>query len=219
MRNVMCLILVFILVFSCTVNPVSQEGDYKGGISSTDGSSVELINKIWQETAGGYRVYKTNDRVNQSNSGRTFFYSLGSETVMTAFEAEIVKVSGYGAGGAGLFFCASGSEASGDLSGYFVSIDTQGYYTIRAMNKNKVETVTPWSPTAQLVQGYGQVNRLKVEYLGANRFKLSINGVEVTTFPAEPAQFVQLTGGRYGYSVGVSAYEQFPAVPLEVKFR
>lgn len=211
--------IMLLFAFSCAVDPVKQESDYRGSGQPGGGSSVEIINKIWVESAGGYLQFKTNDRLNQGSSGRTFFYSLGSEATMSAFEADIIKVSGYAGSGAGLFFCASGSDSAGDLSGYFISIDTQGYYTIRALDRGTVQVITPWTVSAYLEVGLGKVNRLKVESLGANRFRLYINGVEVVTFPSDPAQFVKLTGGRYGYTVGVSAYEQFPAVSLDVKFK
>lgn len=218
-QKILLILTIFIFILGCAVNPIVQDKP----IDDSNNPPTPIKNIYWEDSVGDYIQFYTNDSLNQGNEGKTFFHFCGNETTMDVLEVELIKSSGYGASGSGVIFCASGSMANNDLIAYFISIDVQGYYTIRAIDKTVTQTIIEWISTPFLNQGKGQINKIRVEYADANKFELCFNGHngvgEVITFPENPDEFIKLTGGKYGFCVGVSKHDDFPAVPVDVKFK
>ena len=193
-------------------------------IDDDDNLPVPVKTILWEETTGGYKRFYTNDTLNQGDSGKTLCHFEGTEAPMDVLEVELIKSSGYGYAGSGVVFCASGSMKDSDLIAYFISIDIQRSYTIRAIDKTMsiTQTIVDWTQTEFLNPDAGS-NIIRVKYVEDNKFELSFNGyndpTEIITFPEDPDEFIKLTGGKYGFCVGVSIHDEFPAIPVDVKFK
>ena len=97
---------------------------------------------------------------------------------------------------------------------YKVVTPTGGRYHIDKEVNDVHTTIRDRTGSAFLLQGFGVVNILRVEFDGAGTFDVPFNGNPVTSF-TDPT----FASGRSGYFVAVSTQEGFPATPVDVRFK
>jgi len=174
----------------------------------------ELYTIEWIEDGEGFRQFSTTER----DYFDTAFHwwddaSLQIPTMTIPVEAEIKKMSGYENAGYGIIFCVQDSN-----NYYKLLITINQRYRISELVNNSSSTIRPWSDSSDLVAGYGEINKIRIEYEGANTFSIYFNDA-----PLISDQFVDPTfsGGYAGYyaSVSGSENEQLPQVPVDVRFR
>jgi hypothetical protein len=172
----------------------------------------------WQDDGNGFTQFYTNDS-QYYNHGN--LHPLGtSYSPMNSVEMEIKKMSGCQSYGYGMVFCY------GDDQNYYqLLLAINGYYRI---GKNVdgvwsyylggawVSENGAWPSSANLVTGYGSLNKIKVTRDGTGTFILSFNDAQVATFMDN-----SFTGGRNGffYSVASQAREGFPGCPVDIRYK
>jgi hypothetical protein len=158
--------------------------------------------------------FKTNDSVYRDPDGSTL-WKLGSvsDASMISVVADVAKISGVSTKGFGIVFCAQD-----DQNFLAILIDIDGFYLPIRVVANVVEDLdTSWKFSEALLRGYNITNRIEVIDAGSNAFNLRFNNNDVETFSVKTEPF--WTGGRYGYIAAVANNEDFPLIPVDVRFR
>ena len=164
----------------------------------------------WESDSEGFLRFSTND---VQYCGHSFAaWNIPYFDPLERIEIEARKSSGNPWGAYGVLFCLQ------DLHGFYqLAIDVNGYYAVYKKVNDAWTEIIAWTYTAQLNSGYDRVNKIAVSYApAAAMFSIDFNGTHVASFTDRSFQ-----GGYSGLFVEVlpEEYEDFPAYPVEVRFR
>ncbi|MBN1525686.1 MAG: hypothetical protein JW904_14500 [Spirochaetales bacterium] len=168
--------------------------------------TVETI--AWQADIDGYTQFKTN---NEDYLGVSqLIWDAGSnEATMNVFELEIKKNTGMNNVGFGGIFCVQ------DEDNFFrILIHENGRYNIYKKITGTWHEIRDWTASSHLLEGYGESNIIRVEYMGGNNFDIYFNNQFIETI-----NDTAFTGGMYGFYTGISTLEEFPDIPVDVRFK
>ena len=175
---------------------------------SSGGDNIETI--WWEEDSDGFVQFCTNDSGYLNRSMGT--WSENYLSVLDTCEIDTYKVSGNRWGGFGMMFCVQDFD-----NFYGLLIDIEGYFMIFKIEYGSFRMISDWTFSPLLNLGYNSINRLTVQFHHENStYDVSFNGIPETTFQDETFH-----GGYYGYFLDIlsSEYENFPAEPLDIRFK
>jgi hypothetical protein len=213
MKRILILLITSVSLFLLVGCPgISYTPYYPNGDTSDD-PQTEVKTIQWVPDANGFTQFYTNDPAYVGTSGWTF-YKWGDviDNPMGYVETQVNKVSGDKYTGYGILYCLS------DANNFFMLvIDTDGNYKIGKVTGGAYASVTNWTVSEYLTKGYDKVNTLKVQYNGNNTFGIYFNDhtADEVTDDTDP----KFTGGKYGYICAVSKNENFPTIPMDVRFK
>ena len=134
------------------------------------------------------------------------------------YEIKAMKISGQSNIDYGMIFCANDTpSSSGDF--YRFNINVNGRFSVHKRIGNVWEYPLIWRDSPYLKTGYGVYNTLRVERVNDENgavFRIFINGNFAVAFrddnPFNGRNFAPFV------SVGTMEYEQFPHIPVDVRF-
>jgi hypothetical protein len=166
-------------------------------------------------------VFATNDERFWTHEGMTLWTVWGNGS--KAFDSRTVlmgKSLGYSGGGYGMVFCQGEHEVNGERKPAMlvVMINNEGYYIIGKAVGGVFTDFGWWKATPYLQRGSGALNEVAVTYEEeSGGYRLDINGYFIERFrdDDEPA----LRGGRDGYIVVITPFDQFPQSSVAAYFK
>lgn len=179
--------------------------------------SYIIINAIdFVEDENGYlQVY--NNKVEEYDWTYYDLRDASYTSSYTSAEIEVNKMSGSIFYGVGMIFGATDKSLG---SYYYFLIAPSGHYSVYKIDGTGDSEIFPWTTSTAINAGLGQLNKLKVDisYASGSLYSLEffINETSVNT--------ASQAGPFNGYSgfiafIGTSDYEEFPEVPVDVRFR
>jgi len=154
-----------------------------------------------------------------------------SSFMSDSIQTDLLKVSGYSGAYYGIYFNGS-LNTTNDMDNFCaVLINTKGYYIIikrvsgsySALDETGAWVVPTYvSPldefaSLNLIQGYNQLNTIKVKVVAANSYKLYLNGILTHSFNE-----TELTTGLkkgFMFDIGSQEDEGLPDNFVEIKFK
>jgi hypothetical protein len=207
--------IAFCIIFiSCEVNPPATYTPPEDG--GTD--PVEITDDLFVPgDEEGEVIFETNNPRYWSDHGFTFWYLLeGEEQPFSAREAVVSKISGNAAAGYGLVYCFRDDEEYG-ATFLVVMINTAREYIVAEAAGTGFNEIIQWTGSEALHAGYNQHNELRLEYNNATGdFSLYINNQFEANFRDDEAPVHD--SGRQGYIVVISPLDDFPEIPVKVRF-
>ena len=207
-----------------------------GGSSNPEGGQnpdipVEIPDTVtvsWEPDDENCLQFSTNDEDYLSTNGTSGWIWGNADFSTIDFEVDCIKVSGESAYGYGLVFGlqedtdpADGLDDTG-YNFYIILINTEGSYFLgQVINKNCEYITENWYSHASLLRGKNISNTIRVvQTSGAGEdpaFDIYFNG------STDPIEFVdnedpKFYGGKCGYITTLSPNENFPFVPVDVRF-
>ncbi len=180
------------------------------GCDQPGGTAPVIENVLFEPDGSGAIKFRTNDATrNDVTWYRT--YNTTFEPTMTTVTATVKKTSGSTNGGAGILFCYV------DASNYYMMLITPtGYYTVQKRVAGVSSPIVNWTLSPN-VTGLNTTNTLRVTHT-ASGFDVYINNLSTPVANVNDTSFL---GGLVGFaaSVGTSTEEQFPSVPVDVRFQ
>lgn len=203
--------ILLLLLFSCDY-PISAPVESPNDPNGENEIPIEEILFEYSQEHSDY-IFKTNDSRYIGFEGNSIWkLSQTSENEMTSFEADVYKTSGDQAGGFGLIFCASTIN-----SFFFIEIDTNQGYLIGKVTEGSAEALSEgWDISDALKPGFGVKNKIKIEYVGSQKFDVYFN--DEMAIQIEDTNTPFFTGGRYGFIADVTPNDDFPLLPVECHF-
>ena len=194
--------VIILVLLGCEV-PAADDDD-------NDDLPVKTIR--WQKDGNGYVQFYTNDKAYMKRSYYLWDDAV-TENPMNYFEAEVIRNSGVSNYGYGILFCLQDHRNT-----YLLLITNNGSYKVYKRVDGTSSHVYPsgdsWAKTSRLRQGYGVVNKLRVNYNGNNSFSIIINDSQVGSFTD-----TSYTRGMYGFMAPVTDRESFPNRPVDVRVK
>lgn len=183
----------------------------------TNDLPVKIIRFLKPNDDDGTLQYHSNDPAMYDRW--TWNYRTNYNLARNTYECSVKKKSGNDSSGFGILFCVDDSDKS-NISFYRFLITVNGRFTIQKRIKDEW-AVAPlsWRDSPLLVTGYNVYNKLKVERIdGKNHttFNVFINDKHAVSFgDGNP-----INGNKIGLalSIGVMEKEQFPYIPVDVRF-
>lgn len=129
--------------------------------------------------------------------------------------ANIKKISGSNHVPFGILFCFQ------DTQNFFeVGIITEGWYYIAEVVNGDFIFIQDWSYSPSLNEGYSKENKIEVFYNG-DVFTIYFNDSYIISFNNSILISQGIVGGNFGYFayVGDNTYEDFPRIPVDVRFK
>lgn len=168
----------------------------------------------WQKDSESFIQFYTNESKYSGLSGNTLWnWGTVKNNPITYVETELKKISGDKNYGYGIIFCVQDTGVD-YLS---VVIDIEGNYQVIREVNNVTSILKKWALSTNLKKGYNVINKIKAEYKGNKKFSIYFNDVLETDVMDNISP--ELTGGYFGYAVGISNMENFPDVPVDVRFK
>ena len=176
---------------------------YDGNSQNRAVSTIE-----WKQDGTGFIQYSTNNPEHYE----TAWWQLTDNILGNIYQIECKKINGSANMGYGLVFGASNTDSQ---KLYTLLINMNGYYYVGKEDGKKQTTIKDWTLSEKLNTGYNATNILKVIKNGT-AFTVFLNGSQVYQFKDS-----SIKGDRLGYlvSVGDQNQEQFPARPVDVRFK
>jgi hypothetical protein len=197
-----------VVACTCIVGSLAACGGGGGGSSAV---SIPVATKtVWQADGNGFEQFTTNDSQYYGFSmWQTNNASYEAET--TTVTATVKKESGAYNYGYGIVF---GYQDSNNF--YRLLIDTVGHYTLSVKLAGIYVLLIPWSAptTATINPGFDVANVISVTQQTPHNFTISFNGVQETQFTDG-----NFSGGVDGFYASMSPTENFPAAPVDVRFK
>ena len=202
-------VLLPLFLGACFVDWTQPEwkGDLGGGtpqVSTTLFSNSDIA---------GEKVFSTNDINISRPFGKSYWLPQGSEvTTFREYKIEAVKVGGDSSAGFGMIFCHGTEESM-----LTAMIRTDGFFQVAEVAGGTYKPMADWNSHSAIRTGFGQRNTLRVTRDDLGQFAFYVNDQKIYEFTddEEPVH----SGGRQGYLVVVSPREDFPKVPVDVRFR
>ncbi|MBN2715082.1 MAG: chitobiase/beta-hexosaminidase C-terminal domain-containing protein [Deltaproteobacteria bacterium] len=181
--------------------------------------SYAIINTIdfVADGEGALQLY-----VNDPEQYGWYYYDVRPEytfekSLSHTIDIELTRLSGSDSMGAGMIFGAQ----STDIEQYFAFLITpNGYYELFHWDDVDGDAeIIPWTASSAILTGMNQRNVLTAtssQTPAGVSVSLSINGTVVDT--VYPSQSVGLYSGFIAF-IGTEEVEDFPAVPLDIRFR
>lgn len=192
-----------LIVASCDV---VEPGPVDGG------SGVEVRGAAWTEEAGGL-AFTTNA---DADRGYMFFNTYAAVGPADSIEGTVQRLGGSSTRGAGIVWGYRDPD-----NYYCVLVDATGYYHVFKIVAGYYTKISDWAYSAALGHGdaVNTVTVVRSYYLGDYRYSVSLNGASVGAFRADAN--LEGVGSSVGFVVGVgdASDEDFPAVPVKVRFR
>ena len=149
----------------------------------------------------------------------TWRYMSNPNTNPNVYECRVKKISGNDSSGYGMIFCVDDSD-SNNVSFYRFLIAVDGTFLIQKRTPNALTNMPAgWTNSSSIKAEYNAYNTLRIERIdnehGAS-FRAFINGELVVNFTDDNP----LNGTRTGQivEIGKMEMEQFPYVPVDVRF-
>lgn len=207
-------IFTLLMTSSCLVNLGEHyiEDKYNNPV-------IEEVSELFDNDGNNNINFFTNETRYIAPRGYSLWTILDDEpTEYTSRTIEINKISGVSiAAGFGGVYCQFVDPEFG-LTFLLFMINLDGEYCIGEVINGKVfNYLVEWTFTKNLNRGLNQINLLSLDYESSeNKFHVSINGEEEITFRDDEAPFHK--SGKQGYIVTISPIDEFPEVPVEVRF-
>jgi hypothetical protein len=207
------ILLLCMLLYSCTQEPNNGNTITTPPTPSFAGNTSVLF----IPNASGSVDFSTNDTQYNSNNGCHLWCVLeNKQPEFKSWDVNCTKFSGKNSAGYGVILGYRDDEFFGKTM-LQILINSQKAYTIMEIVENTVTYIVPWNESAFLNEGYNQRNVLRITYNSTQReYQLFINSELETSFRDDTAPFH--TYGQQGYVVVISPQENFPAIPVEVRF-
>ncbi len=191
--------------------------DEEGPLSSyAEGWIIPTETILWEPDGSGFIQFYTND---PQYYDYLFWATISGSYMGTTGDECIVqtkKISGYAYGSYGIVFSYY------DSNNFFVLlITTQGSYAIYQIYAGDPYELQGWTSSGYLYTGYNTINTLKTIYyynLGGYDYQdLYLNGNNIGSIYNSPGTLDGYVG--FFASVTGSSYENFPSVPVDVRFK
>jgi hypothetical protein len=203
-----------LLLAGCPATPRPEdEGPVLDGGELEERSDLFVAGVLPGET-----VFATSDSRFCGLYGYTLWALAGTpQEPFVAREARASKISGDGAAGYGLVFCAyeSGDPVVGETM-LVIMINTESEFIVGEIAGAGFRVLIPWTRCAALKGGYGQENRISLA-AQASEIVVSLNGSEAARFRDDDPPLHD--SGADGYLVVISPLDRLPEVPVHVVFR
>lgn len=163
-------------------------------------------------------VFRTNDKKYWTYEGATLWTVWGGSTgSFSSRTVKLTKTSGHSSGGYGIVFCHGEYEIDGKQTQVMlvVMINNDGQYLVGKTVGGVFTDFGWWKSTSYINKSPGFLNEIKLDYSGG-RYVLRINGYEVDSFSDD--SYPILSGGKNGYIVVISPYDNFPTSFVDVYF-
>ena len=194
-----------------------SSGGSSGGTAPPDTPPAytgKVTTITWQPDLAGFTQFFTNDSTYiRTNGWSEWTWGAATQQPMSALETQVKKISGDPTMGLGVTFCV---QDAGNF--YVVYADVTGWYSIGKVVAGSYTSIQAWTNAntggTVLYQGYGYVNDILVNSNSStHQFAVSFNGIQTATFTDS-----SFSGGAFGFVVGISANEDFPTQPVDVRF-
>jgi hypothetical protein len=182
-----------------------------GGGNGGGGPKIET--KLFVSGIDGSIQFYTNDTAECNKTYMSGVQNNTSTGAPNVYQMEVKKVSGYHGMLYGMTFGAP------DMANfYFFGISANGGYYVGKRVASTLSAIQGWTDSTEITTGYNAANTLKTE-LKDSTFELSINDTVVYTI--NPLDASIDSGTKIGCitSIGTAAYESFPDVPMDVRFK
>jgi hypothetical protein len=214
MKKAFILTMTTLLWISCPTGVTEkQDFDLSHSPAFEEASTLFLSDPVT-----GEKVFSINTVSTLLNGGATYW----SETVPEGphfhpFEVILRKSSGHGGGGFGFYFSQRDSDRD-SFSAPALFINIYGEYCAGVIHDRIFEYVLPWTGSEYLIKGYGQNNIIGIE-AGSEpgQYTILFNGNFVNQW-VDPSDTVHL-GSGLGYLAVVTPLENFPSVPVIIRYR
>jgi hypothetical protein len=217
-KGMIFLVLLFLsFLYSCPQDQIPPDPPPDPTPGTYDPQTI-----LFEQLKNGEYQFYTNDPAYQGSCGATYWKS-GSftETTMSSITVEVRRMGGRAELGYGILFCGQENEpGDGPVENFLaLIINSEGEFVMCKKQEDMgfEELGTGWKLSHSLKQGFNVINRIKIEYTGDNIFSIAFNGADPVII--ENRTFPQYTGGSYGYIASVSAAENFPGNPVDIRFR
>jgi hypothetical protein len=178
---------------------------------------VSTIRFLKPDDNDGTMQYRTNDSALYDRA--PFRYFINPNADQNIYECKVKKISGNDDYGYGIIFCVDDTDRD-NVSYYRFFITVNGRYTIQKRTGNTWATApVNWKNSSYINTGYNIYNTLRVEranYEYGASFRIFINGNFAAAFNDENP----INDSKIGLvvSVNVMEKEQFPYIPVDVRF-
>jgi hypothetical protein len=181
------------------------------------GEEPEITTELFQATGMEDEwLFSTNDEENALPHGKSFWYPTGDlQATFGSWSLIVTKEGGEAYAGYGMIFC-HGSDGS-EESMLTAMIRCDGYFQVAEVVGADYRPLDDWIADDAIIEGYGRENEISVSRSTGGTFTLLINSIEVYQFTDDEEPFH--TGGAQGFLAVVSPLEDFPDVPVSVRYR
>ena len=197
---------------ACQFIDMSQPTGWDGDLG---GDGIQVSSTLFsQDGTTGEITFQTNDEKYSDPYGSSFWYPVADseQQPFSEWTVRTAKASGNQNAGFGIIFCHSVDGDTGVEQMLSVMIRNDGYYQIASIVGTTYTPNTSWTQSGA-IYGTGLFNTLRVSRTSGGIFTLYINEVEISDF-----EYAGFSGGTQGYLVVVSPLEDFPDVPVNVRF-
>ncbi|MCG8451704.1 MAG: hypothetical protein MI717_00810 [Spirochaetales bacterium] len=204
------LTLVFLVLISCDFPdaPTLQNPGSLGG-------SIEKNEVLFEGIDGSHEIlFFTNKSHHALPYGKSFWIPLEEpQNPLIRWTLQAVKLSGELQAGFGMIFC---HQPESEIMFLFL-IRVDGFYQIAEFSQGNYHPFFDWVFDPAIRSGYGQKNTLEVRGNGSGLYSFLVNGTVIRTYQDENPPI--LLGGDQGMIVITSPREQFPQIPVDIRFQ
>ena len=180
-------------------------------LSGCDFLGTQPYTISWEDDGSGYYQFFTNETKNYNHS---FFGYMDTNGSGTFYEANFKMVSGNLSDGYGLVFCSS--YPAGNPSYYEIVLRPNGTYYVYKEGRGALDDGVMASGTAApFYSGFNKINKIGAEISGGYIY-VYINGAQQGSPILQGVNM--LSGKRMGAVVNIGASENFPDIPVDVRF-
>ncbi len=162
----------------------------------------------WEPDAQGFRQFSSNNQLVAESLAYLPLSDLSQEP-FSAYELQVKKMSGDYSAGYGMLVNYL------DESNYtLVLISLDGAYCVESLVNGTYRSHCAWTQEPSILSAYGDTNIIRLTQNAAGNYDLHINGSFINRYTDLPR-----TGGLQGYALIISGSENFPQVPVDVRFK
>jgi len=162
------------------------------------------------------RLFSVNEYKLGPGEGVTYWFEeVPSALDFSTVSVNINKISGYRLGGFGVFFSQKNISTS-DFSALTVLIDTERNYCIGLISEGSFSYIKTWSNHLAINSGDNRNNKITISEISDGKYQLNINEVDIWDF--EDQSDPKHNGGGFGYIAVVTPLENFPSIPVSIKY-
>jgi len=186
-------------------------------LPETNEIPVSTVRYLKPDDNDGTLQFRTNDPASYDTWSHN--YRQNPNVAANTYEYWVKKMSGNTSSGFGILFCVDSSD-SNSYSYYRFFITVNGRYTIQKRTGSTWATAPiGWGDSPFLNTGYNVYNKLRVERVD-NRNNTTFNIFINDNLAASFTDDNPINGNRIGLgiSVGEMEREQFPYIPVDIRF-
>jgi hypothetical protein len=182
----------------------------KAAPAAAAGANTKIETVEWMPDGEGAVQYKTND---PSKKDRIWWHKLNSayQATMNTVTAQITKYSGNEAGGFGINFCIKDNN-----NFYQLIVSEAGQFCVYKKLDGAYTPIQTWKESEKINQRRGQANTVRVSQSELHSFSVYLNDLNAPELTFKDSAF---TGGTVAFAVLTSPHEEFPAEPVDVRFK